>query len=135
MPRGLARRRVAAALFALAVAACQPAQPAIDMTDTRVAAGAPRSCAELELSSVRCTLLTLRAAQRLEVDRPDHAPVASQAMHEATAPAEGKEGVPDSIVVPAVVVFTLEDGSRVGVPLLCPRASDGSDRACDPRVQ
>jgi hypothetical protein len=39
------------------------------------------------------------------------------------------------MVVPGVVVFTLEDGSRVGVPLLCPREPSDADQACDPRVQ
>jgi hypothetical protein len=125
---------IAGVVLAFALAACQAAAP-IDMTDPRVTAGAEKSCADLEISSVRCTLLTLRAARSLDDERPDHAPVASQAIHEAEAPAEGQERLPDSVVVPGVVVFTLEDGSRVGVPLLCPRTPSVTDDACNPAVR
>jgi hypothetical protein len=123
-----------AALLALALAACQPA-PAIETTDPRVAAGPAKSCADLEISAVRCTLLTLRAAAQLDDERPDHAEVTAQAMHEAVEPVAGQSPLPDSTVTPAVVVFTLADGSRIGVPLLCPREPSAADRACDPRVQ
>lgn len=133
MPARSRSRRGGAALLAVVVIACRPAAP-IDVTDPRVAVGAERSCHDLGLSSVRCTLVTLRAAQLLEEERPDHAPIESQALHEAVAPPAGQEGVPASTVVPAVVVFTLEDGSRVGVPLLCP-ATPGDDEACNPQVR
>jgi len=120
--------------LALGLVACQTT-PAIDMIDARVTAGAGKTCAELELSSVRCTLLTLRAAKALDEERPNHARVTSQAFHEAGEAGAGQSAMPDSIVVPGVVVFTLDDGTRVGVPLLCPRQPDSSDQACNPRVQ
>ena len=62
------------------------------------------------------------------------ADVASRAVHEVGAAPAGQSPLPDSQVVAAVFVFTLADGSRVGVPILCPRDPSGADRACDPRV-
>jgi len=32
-------------------------------------------------------------------------------------------------------VFELEDGSRIAVPILCPRGGSTTDNACNPRVQ
>ena len=134
MAPGSALRRVALTLVTATLAACATA-PAIETTDPRVTAGPPRSCADLDLSSVRCTLLTLRAARMLDDQRPNHPRVTAQAFHEAGGPAPGQSPVPDGLVVPGVVVFTLEDGSRIGVPVLCPREPSDADRACDPRVQ
>lgn len=123
----------ATALLAVVFAGCS-GQP-VDMTDPRVSAGAERSCAELELSEIRCSLLTLRAASELDTARPGHARVTGRTLHEEGDRPAGQEPVPDSLLVPAVVVFVLEGGERIGVPLFCPRSSDGADRACDPRVQ
>jgi hypothetical protein len=137
----LAARATAApaALLALALlgvaGACQPTAPAIDMTDPRVAAGPQRSCAELELTEVRCTLVTLRGATLLEEQRPDHPELKSGAvLHEAET-ASGQSPLPENTTVPAVVVFTTTDGSRIGVPVLCPVGADESDPACDPRTE
>ncbi len=104
------------------------------MTDPRVSVGAERTCEELELSEIRCSLLTLRAARELDTARPEHPRVTDRSLHEAGDTPSGQEPLPDSLVVPAVVVFTLEGGARVGVPLFCPRDADGSDQACDPRI-
>ena len=105
------------------------------MTDPRVSAGAQRTCAELELSAVRCTLVTLRGTKLLDEQRPDHGEIASQALHAATARAAGQSPLPGDTVVPAVVVFTMADGSRIGVPVICPVGADESDPACDPRTE
>ena len=122
-------------LVALLLVACQAATPSIASTDARVAVGAKKTCAELKLSDVRCTLITLRAARELDRVRPDHARVTAQELHEATTPPAGQSGLPSSQVAAAVVVFTLEGGERVGVPVLCARDSAGGDQACDARVQ
>jgi hypothetical protein len=128
-------RRVPAALLALALAACQAAPPpSVEPIDPRVSVGAARSCHELGLSDVRCTLLRLRAAKTFEEARPE-AVVASQELHEAGTPPHGQSPIPGSQTVPVVVVFILEDGARVSVPVLCPRNPSGNDPACNPQVQ
>jgi hypothetical protein len=135
---GSPRRRALAALVAVAavaMAGCQLSAPTIDMTDARVAAGAQRSCAELELTEVRCTLITLRGAALLEEQRPDHPDLTGAAvLHEART-ADGQSPLPENTVVPAVVVFTTADGAKIGVPVLCPAGADESDPACDPRTE
>lgn len=123
------------ALLIAGLAGCQPTAPSqIPTTDARVATGAVRTCAELGFSDVRCSLVRLRAARELETDRPDARPTA-QELHEALAPVTSQSPLPVSQVAVAVVVFTLEDGSRIGVPVLCPREPSGSDPACNPQVE
>ncbi len=118
-----------------ALAACQPAMPTtIPTTDARVATGGVRTCAELGFSDVRCSLVRLRAARQLETDRPD-VRATSQELHEAVAPVAGQSPLPTTQVAVAVVVFTLQDGSRVGVPVLCPRDPSGDDQACNPQIE
>lgn len=129
------RRLVLAATLAATVLGCQPTGPAIETTDPRVTVGAQRSCSELGLSEVRCTLVTLRAARQLDEARPGHVSIDTQALHEAGAPPAGQSPIPASQAVAAVVVFTLDDGSRIGVPVLCPTDPSGGDQACDPRIQ
>ncbi len=114
---------------------CQPATPTIETIDPRVTAGAQKSCSELGLSDVRCTLLTLRAARELDEERPDHAGIDGQTLHEAGPAPAGQSPIPGSQTVAMVVVFQLEDGSQVGVPLFCPSNPSGQDQACDPRIQ
>jgi hypothetical protein len=105
------------------------------MIDPRVTAGAQRSCAELGLSAVRCTLVTLRGTALLDEQRPDHGAIASQALHAVGDAAAGQSPLPEDTVIPAVVVFTMADGSRIGVPVLCPRGAGASDPACDTRTE
>jgi hypothetical protein len=105
------------------------------MIDPRVSAGAQRSCADLELSAVRCTLVTLRGTALLDEQRPDHGAITSQALHAVGEAPAGQSPLPENTVVPAVVVFTMADGSRIGVPVLCPRGATESDPACDVRTQ
>ncbi|HVL53306.1 MAG TPA: hypothetical protein VM344_03515 [Vitreimonas sp.] len=127
-------RRVLLALLAGLLAACQAFPAPIQMTDPRVTAGAERSCEQLGLSDIRCTLLILRAAAELDRSHPD-AVVTGRELHEAGAAPAGQSPIPSSQVVAAIVVFTLEGGSRVGVPLICPRDPAGSDQACNPQVE
>jgi hypothetical protein len=126
-------RPVLAVLVGLALAACQAATP-VEMSDPRVAAGGVKSCADLGLSDVRCTLLKLRAARELETLRPD-AEATEQELHEAVAPPAGQSPIPGTQVAVAVVVFTLDDGSSLGVPVLCPREPPEGDPACNPQTQ
>ena len=127
-------RPIAAALVALLLAACQAVPAPVEILDPRIGLGALRSCAELGLSDVRCTLVRLRAARTLQDARPD-AVVTSQVLHEAGAAPAGQSPIPRSQLVAAVVVFTMNDGSRVGVPVLCPTDPSGADRTCDPRIR
>ena len=127
-------RRLLAGVVLLALLGCAgPTASPIQMTDPRASAGAPKSCAELGFSDVRCTFMTLRAAQALERAHPD-ADVASRQFHEAGTPPAGHSPLPTSQVVAAVVVFTLDDGSRIGIAILCPREPSGADQVCDPRI-
>ena len=130
------KRRLLASLVAVAVAACQatPSTPPVDMTDARVALGPTKTCKDLGISSVRCTLLTLRATTKLDEARPGHAKIATYEFHEPASPPAGASAIPSSEVVAGIVVFTLQDGSKVGIPIVCPRAA-GGDQACNPEVQ
>jgi hypothetical protein len=128
-------RRVIAAALAVALAACQAAPaPSVEPLDPRVSVGAIRTCAELGLSDIRCSLLKLRAAKAL-LDTHPGAVVESQELHEAGTPPAGQSAVPGSQVVAMVMVYVLDGGSRVSVPVLCPRDADGGDPACNPQVE
>jgi hypothetical protein len=129
-------RRLLACFLAVAVAGCQaaPSTPPVDMTDARVALGLAKTCEDLAISPVRCTLLTLRATTRLDEARPGHAKITAYEFHEPATPPAGGSAIASSEVVAAIVVFTLRDGSRVGIPIVCPRAA-GGDQACNPEVR
>jgi hypothetical protein len=129
-PRGLV-----ALLAVLVLVACNPvASPSYDVTDPTVRVGPQRTCAELQLSDIRCTLLQLRAATQLDVERPGHGPYTTT-LHQEAAPAAGESVPPRTTVVPLIVVFKLESGPSVAVPVHCPREPTGGDQACDPRIQ
>ena len=97
--------------------------------------GAERSCRDLDLSDVRCTAIILRAVVELDEARPGHAAVKSRSLHADGQPPAGTTPAPRTVDVPAIVVFLLEDGKRVAVPILCPRGGSTTDNACNPRVQ
>ena len=127
--------RLVALLAVLVLGACNPvASPSYDVTDPTVRVGPQRSCAELDLSDIRCTLLQLRAATLLDVERPGHGPYTTT-LHEAAAPAAGESVPPRTTVIPVIVVFKLQSGTSVAVPVHCPREPTGGDQACDPRIQ
>jgi hypothetical protein len=132
------RRAFLAGLVALAMAGCQgvatPTPSDVEMLDTRVTVGPERTCAEMQFSDTRCTLLTLRAARHFEDARPD-VDFASQELHEAGPAPAGQSPIPASQVAVAVFVFVLDDGSRIGVPVLCPAAGSTTDQTCNPQLQ
>ena len=130
------RHVIAVALAALLLGACQQATPDVDdVTEPGVVVGAQRTCAELDLSDIRCTTLVLRAAATLDAERPDHADVTGQTLHEEADPPAGTTNPPRTTTIPLIVVFTLEDGSRVAVPTHCPREPASGDQGCDLRVR
>jgi len=124
-------------VIALALVGCGPTAPtgSFDVTEPGVYVGAARSCAELGLSDIRCTTLTLRAAAALDTARPNHSPIASRTLHEAGQPPAGVSLEPRTTTVPVIVVFRLQDGSQIAVPTFCPRNPPAGDRGCDPRVR
>jgi len=130
------RQIIAVALATILFAACQQATPDVDdVTEPGILVGAQRSCAELELSDIRCTTLVLRAAAALDAARPDHADVTGQTLHEEGNPPAGTTLPPRTTTIPLIVVFTLEDGRRVAVPTHCPREPAAGDQGCDSRVR
>jgi hypothetical protein len=134
LPRGLLA--LCAALLPVVLAACQPGPSTndVELLDGRVTIGPERSCGDLGFSDTRCTLLTLRAARHLEEAHPD-ATIAERELHEAGPAPAGASPIPSSQEAVAVFVFTLDDGSRVGVPILCPTGGSTSDQACNPLLQ
>jgi hypothetical protein len=130
-------RRLAAAGFAfgLSLAACGTPQPSYDVIVPNVYVGPERSCPELELSAVRCTTMILRAARELDDARPGHAAVKSRSIHADGQPPSGVSPAPRTEDLPAIVVFVLEDGRQVAVPIFCPRGGSTTDDACNPRIQ
>jgi hypothetical protein len=129
-------RAVLAALVGLAIVGCQatPSPADVEMLDERVTAGPERTCSELGFSATRCTLLTLRAANHLEEARPE-AEIESRELHAAGPAPDGRSPIPASQVAVAVFVFVLADGTRVGVPVLCPAAGSTTDQTCNPQLQ
>ena len=133
-------RRLAAVLAALAiiVGACQPtADTTIENLEPGIVVGATRTCDELQLSEVRCSSMKLRAAAMLENARPGHSPIvnARTELHAEGDPPAGQSPAPRTTVVPVIVVFTLQDGSRIAIPVHCPRDPAAGDPACDPRIR
>jgi hypothetical protein len=128
-------RALAGLAIALVVAACGTPQASYDVLVSNVFVGAERSCADLELSDVRCTAIILRAARELDDMRPGHALVKSRSLHEKGQPPAGASVAPLTEDVPAIVVFVLADGTQVAIPILCPRGGSTTDNACNPRVQ
>jgi hypothetical protein len=134
------RRTLRAALAALvlasaSLAACQPTVSPYDVVEPNVFVGPQRTCAELELSDIRCTILQLRAAAALDAQRPGHAGIASRTLHAEGAPPAGQSIPPRTTTIPVIVVFNLEDGSRIAIPTHCPRLPDAGDEGCDTRVR
>lgn len=141
--RGLPRRLLGLALAGL-VAACQttvspsPAPssaPSYDVVEPGVVVGPERTCDQLQLSDIRCTILQLRAAADLEAERPGHADVATRTLHAEGDPPAGTTRPPRTTTIPVIVVFTLQDGTRIAVPTHCPRDGAADDQGCDPRVR
>jgi hypothetical protein len=131
------RRRGIAAVLALGfvLAGCGTPQASYDVIAPNVYVGAERSCRDLELSDVRCTAIILRAVKELGEARPGHAAVKSRSLHADGQPPSGVTPAPRTEDVPAIVVFVLEDGKQVAVPIFCPRGGSTTDNACNPRVQ
>ena len=109
--------------------------PVYDVIVPNVYVGPERSCRDLDLSDVRCTAIILRAVVELDDARPGHAGVKSRSLHQEGGPPSGVTPAPRTEDVPAIVVFLLEDGNRVAVPILCPRGGSTTDNACNPRVR
>lgn len=131
------RRRAAALGIALGfvLAGCGTPQASYDVIVPDVYVGPERSCRDLEFSDVRCTAIVLRAAKELDEARPGHAAVKSRSIHADGQPPSGVSPAPRTEDVPAIVVFVLEDGTQVAVPVFCPRGGSTSDDACNPRIQ
>jgi hypothetical protein len=130
------RWRLATGLaLGLVLAACGAPQPSYDVIAPNVYVGAERTCGDLELSDVRCTAIILRAVMELDEARPGHAAIRSRSLHAEEQPPSGVSPAPRTEDVPAIVVFVLDDGTRVAVPVFCPRGGSTSDNACNPRVQ
>jgi hypothetical protein len=130
-------RHLAAVCLSLGVflATCGTPQASYDVIAPGVYVGAERSCRDLELSDVRCTAIILRAVIELDEARPGHAAVKSRSFHAEGQPPSGVSPAPRTVDVPAIVVFLLEDGKRVAVPIFCPRGGSTTDNACNPRVR
>jgi hypothetical protein len=131
-------RRLAVALgiaLGFVLAGCGTPQASYDVIAPNVYVGAERSCHDLELSDVRCTAIILRAVKELDEARPGHAAVKSRSLHADGQPPSGVSPAPRTEDVPAIVVFVLEDGMQVAVPIFCPRGGSTSDNACNPRIQ
>lgn len=129
------RRRLAGLILGLSLAACGTPQANYDVIAPDVYVGAERSCSDLELSDVRCTAMVLRAATELEEARPGHAAVKSRSFHAVGQPPAGVSVPPRTTEIPAIVVFALEDGKLVAVPIVCPRGGSTADNACNPQVR
>lgn len=117
------------------LAGCGTPQASYDIIAPDVYVGAERSCSDLELSDVRCTAMVLRAATELEKERPEHAAVKSRSFHAVGQPPAGASAPPRTTEIPAIVVFALEDGKQVAVPIVCPRGGSTTDNACNPQVR
>jgi hypothetical protein len=129
------RRRATVALavlVAVAASGCGGPAPSYDVTEPNVFVGAERTCAELDLSTLRCNAVQLRAASELEKLRPGHVPVAKRTLHQKGSAPAGASVPPLTQDVAAIVVFELQDGTRIAVPVLCPRGGTTSDDACNP---
>jgi hypothetical protein len=132
----LNRRGLAAVLaVGLAVVACGGPQQSYDVVAPNVYVGAERSCHDLAMSDVRCTAIVLRAVKELDTERPGHAAVKSRSFHEEGQPPSGASAPPRTTDLPVIVVFALEDGKQVAVPIFCPRGGSTADNACNPRVK
>jgi hypothetical protein len=132
----LRRRALGAALaLGLGLVACGTPQARYDVIAPDVYVGAERSCRDLELSDVRCTAIILRAIVELDEARQGHAAVKSRSLHAEGEPPSGTTPAPRTQDLPAIVVFVLEDGQRVAIPIFCPRGGSMTDNACNPRVQ
>jgi hypothetical protein len=129
------RLLAACVAFGLLLAACGTPQASYDVIAPDVYVGAERSCRDLDLSDVRCTAIVLRAVIELDEARPGHAAVETRSFHEEGQPPAGASVPPRATEIPAIVVFGLEDGKQVAVPIFCPRGGSTTDNACNPRVQ
>ena len=130
-PRGIA----AVLVLGFVLAGCGTPQASYDVIAPNVYVGPERSCHDLGLSDVRCTGIILRAVAELDTARPGHAAVKSRSIHDEGQPPSGVSPAPRTEDVPAIVVFVLEDGKQVAVPIFCPRAGSTSEDACNPRIQ
>ena len=119
----------------VALAACGTPQASYDVIAPDVFVGAERSCRDLDLSDVRCTAIVLRAVKELDTARAGHAAVKTRSFHEEGQPPAGVSVPPRTTEIPAIVVFALEDGKQIAVPIFCPRGGSTTDNACNPRVQ
>jgi hypothetical protein len=128
-------RWLAGLILGLSLAACGTPPANYDVIAPDVYVGPERSCGDLGLSDVRCTAMVLRATTELEKARPGHAAVKSRSFHAVGQPPAGASVPPRTTEIPAIVVFALEDGKQVAVPIVCPRGGSTTDNACNPQVR